>query len=225
MRGENPDTTAGIDGARTLSHSPKSAKKRDAILRAAIEIINLKSFALATMSEIAATLDLRDAALYYYFPSKQALAFACHLQSLERFERLIVAADLEGQTGAAKLEHLLRAFLFDSEENGAQLYFGDQSYLTDTQRDEVWTWGQSLTGRLERFVKQGIADGSIVPCEPTLVVQLLLGMLIWLAKWVPAVEGVTPDRLMAAIGVVGLKGLEPRGPVIKKAPKVSRRPD
>lgn len=210
MKGIDPIATGGADGARGLSHSRKSAKKRDAILRAAIEIINVKSFALATMSEIAATLDLRDGALYYYFPSKQALAFACHLQSLERFERLVIAADQDGRGGAAKLEHLLRNFLFDSAENGPQLYFGDLSYLTDAQRDEVWTWGQALTGRLERFVREGITDGSIVPCEPTLVVQLLLGMLIWQAKWVPAVEGVTPDRLMAAIGVVSLKGLEPR---------------
>jgi AcrR family transcriptional regulator len=195
---------------KALSHSRKSVKKRDAILRAAIEIINVKSFALATMSEIAATLDLRDAALYYYFPSKQALAFACHLQSLGRFEQMLIAADQDGRCGAAKLEHLLRDFLFDSAENGPQLYFGDLSYLTDAQRDEVWTWGQGLTGRLERFVREGITDGSIVPCEPVLVVQLLLGMLIWLAKWVPAIEGVTPDRLMAAIGVVSLTGLAPR---------------
>ena len=211
MKGLDPIATGGADGAKGLSHSRKSAKKRDAILRAAIEIINVKSFALATMSEIAGALDLRDGALYYYFPSKQALAYACHLQSLERFERMLIAADQEGRCGGAKLQHLLRDFLFDSEENGPQLYFGDLSYLTDAQRDEVWTWGQALTGRLERFVREGIADGSIVPCEPVLVVQLLLGMLIWLAKWVPAVEGVTPERLMAAIGVVSLTGLAPRG--------------
>jgi AcrR family transcriptional regulator len=210
VRGQDPTAVGAADRSKALSHSRKSAKKRDAILRAAIEIINVKSFALATMSEIAATLDLRDAALYYYFPSKQALAFACHLQSLERFERMLIAADLESRSGAAKLEHLLRDFLFDSAENGALLYFGDLSYLTDAQRDEVWTWGQGLTGRLERFVREGIADSSIVPCEPVLVVQLLLGMLIWLAKWLPAVEGVTPDRLMAAIGVVSLTGLAPR---------------
>jgi hypothetical protein len=53
---------------------------------AAIEIINVKGYALATMTEIAAALDLRDAALYYYFPNKQALVFACHQRSLERFE-------------------------------------------------------------------------------------------------------------------------------------------
>lgn len=210
VKGEHAVATSEADGPRQLSHSPKSAKKRDAILRAAIEIINVKSFALATMSEIAATLDLRDAALYYYFPSKQALAFACHLQSLERFEGMLVAAEKNGGSGAARLECLLRQLMLDTAENGPQLYFGDLSYLTDAQRDEVSIWGLRLIGDLERFVEEGIRDGSIVPCEPKLVVQLLLGMLIWLSKWVPGFKGVTPDRLMAAMGAVSLNGLTPR---------------
>ena len=212
MKGQNPGATAGTDGSKLLSHSRKSAKKRDAILRAAIEVINVKSFALAKMSEIAARLDLRDAALYYYFPSKQALAYACHLHSLERFEDILTTADREGQTGAAKLRRLLGDLLTDSARNGPQLYFGDLSYLTDEQRDAVSAWGLRLTDDLERFVIEGIADGSIVPCESRLVVQLLLGMLIWLVKWVPTIADVTPERLMAAMGVVSLHGLEPRRP-------------
>jgi AcrR family transcriptional regulator len=82
LTGENDTVAAAPDCQRSLSHSPKSAKKRDAILRAATEIINIKGYALATMTEIAAALDLRDAALYYYFPNKQALVFACHQSSL-----------------------------------------------------------------------------------------------------------------------------------------------
>lgn len=210
MKGEDPVAATGTEGSKTLSHSRKSAKKRDAILRAATEIINIKSFALATMSEIAARLDLRDAALYYYFPNKQALAYACHLKSLERLEHILAVTTVEGGSGAEKLEQFLRGLLFDAAENGPQLYFGDLSYLTEAQRSEVSDWGQRLTGDLERLIEEGIVDGSIVPCEPRLVVQMLLGMLIWLVKWVPTIQGATPDRLMAAIGVVSLKGLAPR---------------
>ena len=196
------------EGAKTLSQSRKSAGKRDAILRAAIEIINAKSFALATMTEIAATLDLRDAALYYYFPNKQALVHACHVSSLERFEALLRGADELGGTGLAKLEHFLHALLRDSGRNGPQLYFGDHSYLEEPQREAVANWGEKLKGMLEAFLREGMADGSIVSCEASLVVQLLLGMLIWLAKWAPTVEGLTVDRLMTAIGVVSLSGLK-----------------
>ena len=38
--------------------------------------------------------------------------------------------------------------------------------------------------------------------------ELLLGMLIWLGKWVPSVEGLTVDRLMNAIDALVFRGLE-----------------
>ena len=208
MIGEDDTATTMSDSHKSLSHSPKSAKKRDAILRAATEIINIKGYALTTMTEIAAALDLRDAALYYYFPNKQALVFACHQSSLERFERVLSETNQDGGTGFERLERFLRALLVESARNGPLLYFGDRSYLDESQRDAIAACSEHLTRRLERMIQDGMIDGSITPCESSLAVQLLLGMLIWLAKWVPTVEGVTVDRLMAAIGIVSLSGLK-----------------
>ncbi len=196
-----------VEPQRALSRSRKSEKKRRAIMRAATDIINAKSFALATMTEIAASLELRDATLYYYFPSKQALAYACHRRSLETYERLLRQADDGESNGAAKLEHFLRGMLKDAEVHGAQLYLGDYTYLEPEQRDIVAAWTVRLTKHLERFLTVGIADGSVRPCETSLVVQLLLGMLIWLAKWAPSTAEITADRLINAIGVVSLEGL------------------
>lgn len=197
-------------GTKSVSRSAKSVDKRSAIMRAATEIINQKSFALATMSEIAASLNMRDAALYYYFPTKQALVYACHVQSLERFERLLAEADTATMSGAERLEAFIRKMLDDSEQNGPQLYFGDHSYLAGDEREAIDGWAARLTVVLEQFLKDGIEDGSVVPCETRLVVQLLLGMIIWLGKWVPSVGGLTVDRLMAAIGAFSLHGLEKR---------------
>lgn len=188
--------------------SAKSAQKRDQIVRAAIEIINRKSFALATMTEIAAALGLRDATLYYYYPSKQALAYACHVNSLERFERLLNEAAIAGNTGSEKLRLFVRGLLMDAQQNGPQLFFGDFSYLDKPHREEVNAWLLRLEDILGAFLEEGVADGSLVSCDTRLVLQLILGMLIWLSKWVPDVEGITVDRLMEAIGVASLNGLE-----------------
>lgn len=190
--------------------SRKSARRREAIMRAAVQIINARSYALATMAEIAASLDLRDAALYYYFPSKQALAYACHVRSLELFERLLADADRQSTSGLGKVRHFICGMLEDADVNGPQLYFGDYSYLPDAEREHVGAWADRLTAMLEQFLVDGIEDGSVVPCEPHVVVQLLLGMLIWLAKWVPSIEGMTVERLMDAIGVASLDGLSTR---------------
>lgn len=181
---------------------------REAIVRAATEIINAKSYALATLTEIAATLDLRDAALYHYFPNKQALAYACHRTSLERLEHLLLTTDEAGGSGEEKLRHFIRHMLVDAAQHGPQLYFGDYSYLDAAHRKTVAIWGDRLKDLLVKFLKEGMADGSIVQSEPELVVQLLLGMLIWLAKWVPAVDGLTVDRLINAIDASVFRGLE-----------------
>ncbi len=177
-------------------------------MRAAIEIINAKSYALATMSGIAAALDLRDATLYHYFPDKQALAYACHRRSLERFEHLLHAADRAGGVGEGKLRRFIHAMLADSEKHGSLLYFGDYSYLDTAQRGAISAWATRLQGVLVKFLKEGMADGSIVQCEPDLVVHLILGMLIWMAKWAPSIEGLTVERLMNAIDAFSFRGLD-----------------
>jgi AcrR family transcriptional regulator len=198
---------------KPISRSKKSAGKREAIVRAATEVINAKSYAVATMHEIAATLGLRDATLYYYFSDKKALAYACHRQSLQRFEATLHSIELEGGPGADKLRHAIRGLLVDSARNGPQLYFGDYSYLDAAQRKSIAAWAERLKDILVRFLKEGMADGSVVQCEPEFVVQLLLGMLIWLAKWAPGVDGMTVDRLMNAIDAFSFHGLDRRGPM------------
>lgn len=197
----------GSDTAPARPRSHKTAKRRAAIMRAAVTIINARSYALATMAEIAASLELRDAALYYYFPSKQALAHACHLRSLTLFEQLLAEADRQSTTGFGKVRHFIRGMLEDADVNGPQLYFGDYSYLPEAERAGVAEWADRLTAMLEQFLVDGIEDGSVVPCEPHVVVQLLLGMLIWLAKWVPGIPDMTVERLMDAIRVASLDGL------------------
>ena len=208
MEWTNLGETAAI--AKPTARGRKSAKKRLAIMRAATEIINAKSFALATMTEIAASLDLRDATLYYYFPNKQALVYECHVSSLERFEGILRQTDAAGGNGIEKLRHFLHAFLEESEQNGQQLYFGDYSYLEEMQRNRIAAWGDELKDGLKVFIDEGMIDGSVVHCESDLVVQLLLGTLIWLAKWAPGVRGLTVDRLGGAIEAFAFHGLESR---------------
>jgi TetR/AcrR family transcriptional regulator len=196
-----------VNGRKSVSNSRKSDKRRTEIIRAAIETINAKSFAQATMVSIAAAVDLRDATLYHYFHDKRTLAYACHRSSLERAQRLLEAADKAGGSGAEKLRRFIRSMLADSRDNGALLYLGDYSYLDSAQRKAVKLWIDRLKTILVRFLTEGMADRSIVQCEPELVVELLLGMLIWLGKWVPSVSGLTLDRLMSAIEVVAFEGL------------------
>ena len=205
-----PQLARAKDANRPQARGRKSDARRTEIVRTAIEIINARSYELATMREIAAALDLRDAALYYYYPSKQALAYAAHVYSLERFERTLELSVARAGTGMDRLRGWLLNFLEESDLHGPQLYFGEHSYLDVEQRREIDEWADRLTDNIASIVKDGIADGSMRQCEVPLVVQLLLGMLIWLAKWTPSVDNLTPARLMQAIDDLAVLGLEAR---------------
>lgn len=216
LKSQGQDSCACINGddkieiLRPSARGRKSAKKRDEIIRVATEVINDKTFALATMSDIAARLDLRDATLYYYFPNKQALAYECHVRSLERFDTLLSDADTSATSGIEKLRTLIRGLIDESVQNGPQLYFGDYSYLEPYQQETIASSAKRMTTMLERFVQEGMSDGTIVDCDPQLVVQLLLGMLIWLARWTTDIRGLTADKLMNAIEAFSFHGLNSR---------------
>lgn len=109
-----------------------------------------------------------------------------------------------------KVRALIRGLIDESDRNGPQLYFGDYSYLEPVQREELAASAKRMTQVLERFIEEGMQDGSIVQCDPRLVVQLLLGMLIWLARWTPEVRGLTAERLMDAIEAFSFHGLQSR---------------
>ena len=211
-----PMPTSKSKDPKRVSNSRKSDKRRGEIIRVAIEIINAKSYAQATMIDIAAALDLRDATLYHYFHDKRTLAYACHRSSLERAQKLLEASDQTGGSGAEKLRHFIRTMLIESKQNGPLLYLGDYSYLDTAQRKVIKEWTDRLKGVLVKFLKEGMADGSIVECEPELVVQLLLGMLIWLGKWVPSIKGLTLERLMSAIETFAFQGLDASHPHSQK---------
>lgn len=80
--------------------------------------------------------------------------------------------------------------------------------VNDEQQNHVDVWSARLEAMIEQFPVQGVRDRSIVSCETRLVIKLLIEMLISLARWTWRVDGMTADRLMEAIGVASLRGLE-----------------
>lgn len=90
------------DVARELSPRRRRTREKrlDAIVAAALEIVEAGSLDALTMSRLAEAVDLTPGALYRYFPSKDALVAALEARTIGR-----IAALLEGQR-AQWLDHL-----------------------------------------------------------------------------------------------------------------------
>lgn len=89
----------------------KRERARREILEATRAVVLERGLAGFTLDDVADQLGLTKAALYYYFRSKDELAFALYLQEWSRAATVVHDAVEETQTGAEALEAIVKAYV------------------------------------------------------------------------------------------------------------------
>ena len=74
------------------SSTDRYTKKKEAIIAAAVGILNRRGVRGMTLADVAASVDLITTSVTYYFKKKEDLAVACYLRGIERFDALISTA-------------------------------------------------------------------------------------------------------------------------------------
>jgi len=85
-------------------------KKKEAIIAAAVGILNRRGVRGMTLADVAASVDLITTSVTYYFRKKEDLAVACFLRGIERYDALISEALTETEPGA-RLNRFIDAYL------------------------------------------------------------------------------------------------------------------
>jgi len=166
------------------SRSVQRDLKREALLRAAVSAFNKHGFHQTSLDEIAQKLGVTKAALYYYFPTKNALLMACFEQAMKIARESLIAARREGRNGREKLIFMLRRYLEAvTDELSQSLLLTEDHALTPSERKRVVEQRDAFEKELRALVREGIRDDSIVACDPKLVIFLMLGAVHWVPKW------------------------------------------
>jgi TetR/AcrR family transcriptional regulator len=166
------------------SRSAQRELKREALLRAAVSAFNRQGFSQTSLEEIANKLGVTKAALYYYFPTKNALLAACFDRAMEMARDSLAAAKREGRNGREKLILMFRRYLETMMgELSESLLLTEEHALTPRERNKLIEQRDAFEGELRSLVREGIRDGSIVPCDPKLTIFLMLGAINWVPKW------------------------------------------
>jgi AcrR family transcriptional regulator len=175
---------------QTSRRERRHARRREEILAAAARIFAAKGYRDATISEIAAALDIADGTLYNYFPSKRDLLLAM-LDKARTAARVLVPLpgaprtreDLVSTLVSAYdvlVEHLpfMRTLLMEAWTDDAIM----QHYLTGQMTHIHQPMGAYIRARIEA--------GDFRPVDPELATQMVLGMV--LAPIVPVLRGTAP---------------------------------
>ncbi len=99
---------AGDDDSRTARRERRRERSREEILEAARRVLLRRGVAGATLDAVAKEVGVSKAALYYYFPSKDALFFELVFGSMERHANAVHDAAERAADGGDALRAIVR---------------------------------------------------------------------------------------------------------------------
>jgi AcrR family transcriptional regulator len=152
--------------------------KREIALDHAARLFNERGIGATSIADVAAAMDVTRAALYYYFDERDDLVFQTYERACQIIAGDLEAADEEGGDGLAKTLAFTRHALAPGRAPIAVL--GETDYLKPPQQSIIARASARNTRALEGFIEQGIADGSVRPCDAHVMAQTIAGFVSWI---------------------------------------------
>jgi AcrR family transcriptional regulator len=180
----------------TRGRAEQRALKREAVLRTAAQLFNEKGYAASTLDEVAERLGVSKPTVYYYAESKDAILFDCVRKGLELLQQAIRDVDAAGGRALDKLVAAMRAYVdIVTMDFGMCVIRVGEDPLPPEGRQKLRRMKAALDREFRELIRQGIAEGSIAPCDPKLAAFTLAGALSWIGRWYDPAGSLTPQQI------------------------------
>jgi AcrR family transcriptional regulator len=186
----------------------KRRRRRGEILHAALRAFRDKGYHATTLDDIARHVGVRKAALYHYFPSKQAILHECHRESLNELDRIIDEARAFPKA-AEELAHVIREHVrvMTDSLQGSPLAFEVTSF-SHAQQAAMMKRRDRYEQAVREIIDAGIRRGEFRHIDSKLATFAILGAINWIARWYRPEGALHAAELGAAFVDQTLRGLE-----------------
>jgi AcrR family transcriptional regulator len=200
--------------ARAGGATARYARKKEAIVAAASDILNHQGVKGMTLAGVASRVGLITTSVTYYFKKKEDLAVACFLDGIARFDELATDA-LRAHGPRERVLRLLEAWLdlrrrIAAGEAPAIAVFNDIRALQQPQRGVVLQAYMRFFDKIrEIFVAPELAwlDNQ----GRTARAQILTEQIFWAVAWLPRYDLEDYDRIRERMYDIFVHGLAARG--------------
>ena len=202
-----------------LLRNSRLLRRADAIVDAAANVFAERGYHGTSTQAIADVLGLRQASLYYYFPSKEAaLELVCE-RGVDGFVETAEAILTGTGTPLEKLTALIAAHLAPnaSKRDYVKVFINERRYLPDTSRRRIGRKSRRIERCFEEVIRAGIADGSMREgADVRLTMLAVLGMLNSVINWCAADQDASVARIAAELSQLAVAGLARPVPARKR---------
>jgi AcrR family transcriptional regulator len=185
-------------------------RRSAAILDAAAEVFASRGFHGASTQDIADVLGIRQASLYYYFPSKEVALEEVCLRGVEGF--LETAISIAAAAGSAhdKIARLIAAHLAPLRDRRpyVRTFLNERQHLPTESRRRIGRLSRAYERLIEDVLKSGVRSGEFrhdLDCR--LAALGLLGLVNAVAAWHGKEPKTTIDRIASEYARLYLGGV------------------
>jgi len=193
-----------------LLRNSRLLRRAEAIVDAAASVFAARGYHGTSTQAIADVLGLRQASLYYYFPSKEAaLELVCE-RGVDGFVETAEAILAGTGTPLEKLAGLIAAHLASnaSKRDYVKVFINERRYLPDASRRRIGRKSRRIERCFEEVIRAGIADGSMrAGADVRLTMLAVLGMMNSVINWRADDQEANMDRIAAELGQLVVAGL------------------
>jgi TetR/AcrR family transcriptional regulator, cholesterol catabolism regulator len=179
------------------------------ILDAAARVFAQRGYHGASTQDIADTLGIRQASLYYYFPSKEAALEQVCLQGVGGFHETAQGIHTGPGTPGEKLASLIRAHIAPllDRSDFVRVFLTQRQFLPNESRRRIGKWSRGIEQIFESVIREGMRKGEFRrDADPRLSTLAILGMANAVAAWYGK-ENASIERIGGEFVALALAGL------------------
>ncbi|WP_306554370.1 TetR/AcrR family transcriptional regulator [Acidovorax sp.] len=168
-----------------VSHRERQREaKRNAVLQAAAQLFNERGFHATSLDDIAARLNVTKPTLYYYVKNKDEILLQCVSKGLQMMLEGIAASRAAGGKAIDQLMTCMQVYarIVTMDFGMCLIRVGDEQVPPES-RKELRRLKSAIDQEFRRLVAEGVAEGSIQPCDPKITAFVIAGALSWIGRW------------------------------------------
>jgi AcrR family transcriptional regulator len=184
-----------------------------------------RGFEATSVNDIAAALGVTKAGLYHYIASKEALFFEIVNLGMDWLEHEVVKPSQDIKDPEERLRQILlrHATLTACNEGWITILLDEIHALPTVQRQKI----EQRKKRYLDYVKSTLVDlkkaGRLNDLDPTVTTFAMLGMILFLPRWVRTGRRLTPQEVAVETVRVAVTALLKPQPAPKRLPARRRR--
>lgn len=187
------------------------ARKREAILVAAVRMFNERGYHATSLDDVAASLGISKPVVYHYLGNKEQVLLECMQRGLAELRSALETARSRPGTGLDRLTSFMLSYAeINMADFGRCVIRTGDEVLSPDNRARFRGLKREIDSQLRALIAEAVADGSAQIEDIRLTAFAIAGALNWPARWHQedgkATTGEIAEKLVAYL----VEGLRPR---------------